>query len=344
VSDRDDDDDARVDVVLRAFPIERQSWSRLGRGLINRTFAVAGEPGHVLQRVSPIFAPEIHHNIRAVTQRLRERGVTTPLIVETRAGTPWHTEADGSVWRLLTRVSGETAPTPTPARAHSAGRLVGRWHAALDDLEHEFVGMRRGVHDTDRHLRALAEALDERPSHRLHQDATRLAEQIFAAARELPPLPPGLERPCHGDLKLDNVVFVGDEAVALVDLDTVGPMSLAHELGDAFRSWCNPSGEDEDREIELDLDIFAAAVEGYRADYGRPFTPPEQLGLLHGIEWIALELSARFLADALLERYFGWDPTRFPTRGAHNLLRARTQLAVHRAAVTSRDRRRDLIR
>src|SRR4051794_16223740 len=47
----------------------------LGRGLINRTYEVRAASGrYVLQRVSKIFDPAIHVNIRAVTARLLARG------------------------------------------------------------------------------------------------------------------------------------------------------------------------------------------------------------------------------------------------------------------------------
>jgi hypothetical protein len=61
------------------------------------------------------------------------------------------------------------------------------------------------------------------------------------------------------------------------------------------------------------------------------------------VEWVALELCARFSADALRESYFGWDPTRYASRGEHNLARARGQWALHGAVVrTRRERARAL--
>ena len=55
---------------------------------------------------------------------------------------------------------------------------------------------------------------------------------------------------------------------------------------------------------------------------------PEARALVGGLGTICLELSARFLADALNESYFGFDATRFATRGDHNLVRGRGQLAL----------------
>ena len=41
---------------------------------------------------------------------------------------------------------------------------------------------------------------------------------------------------------------------------------------------------------------------------------------------IAVELAARFCADALEERYFGWDRERFGSASEHNQARAQSQL------------------
>ena len=50
----------------------------------------------------------------------------------------------------------------------------------------------------------------------------------------------------HGDPKISNLMFArdSDRGLCLIDLDTLGPMPIALELGDALRSWCNPAAED----------------------------------------------------------------------------------------------------
>ena len=100
---------------------------------------------------------------------------------------------------------------------------------------------------------------------------------------------------CHGDLKFNNILFAGsDEAGAerplcLIDLDTLGPMPLAFELGDAWRSWCNRNGEN-NPQAALDLGVFRASLEGYREGLGRALTPEERMALLLGLDWVSVEL------------------------------------------------------
>ena len=86
----------------------------------------------------------------------------------------------------------------------------------------------------------------------------------------------------------------------------------------------------------LDLEILGASLRGYVAGLGRALTADERRGLLLGVEWVSLELAARFAADALFESYFGWDATRFPGRGEHNLVRARGQWSLHEALLATR--------
>lgn len=89
--------------------------------------------------------------------------------------------------------------------------------------------------------------------------------------------------------------------------------------------------------------MFAASLAGYLGALSFALTRAEREALVHGVEWISLELTARFAADALRERYFGWDRSRFPAAGEHNLLRARGQWALHQAALATREARAELL-
>jgi Ser/Thr protein kinase RdoA (MazF antagonist) len=344
--------------VLPRFPIgPRATITPLSGGLINQTFLVTGDDRRlILQRVNPLFPSSIHDNIQAVTTALVRRGLITPLLVPTLDGQRFlelfGTEGgDGghAVWRVMTHVEGASFDVVTgPAQARAAGALVARFHTALTELSHVFVGLRASVHDTAGHLDHLRRAVGAHRDHRLFAAVSSLAQEILRRAAELPTLPALPPRVCHGDLKFNNLLFAGqsaplrDTALCLIDLDTVGPMPLAFEMGDAWRSWCNRNGEDNEV-AELDLQVFAASLDGYRDGLARSLTPDEQRALLLGPEWISLELSARFAADALAETYFGWDSLRFAGRGEHNLVRARGQFSLFAALADSRPGRARLM-
>jgi hypothetical protein len=144
-------------------------------------------------------------------------------------------------------------------------------------------------------------------------------------------------RHCHGDLKISNLLFGESPPTArcLVDLDTVGAGSIAYEIGDAMRSWCNPRGEDAGA-VRFDLVTFSAAMRGYRMAVAGLLARGELGSIAIGLERVCVELAARFCIDIFEDRYFGWDPSRFASRPAHNLVRARGQLELLGAITESR--------
>lgn len=316
--------------VLEAWGMTGATLEPISVGLINRTIlATTGGTRLVLQRLHHIFAASVNLDIAAVTAHLAARGVPTPRLQPTVEGALW-LEAEDGVWRALTFVPGRVVATPTGLpMVRSAGALVARFHRAVADLRHTFAFTRPGAHDTPRHLAHLAAVLSGHAGHDLYDQVRPVADAILAHGRRLPAIPPLPTRIIHGDLKLTNVVFDDalETAVALVDLDTLAHGTIAVELGDALRSWCNPAGES-DPDARLDRGIFAAAVEGYAAAAEGLLTAAEVAAIAPGVETITLELAARFCADALEERYFGWDASRFSRRGEHCLVRARSQLSL----------------
>lgn len=331
---------------LHLWGLAGASVRAIGNGLINRTFEVIEADGRrtILQQVNSLFDPGIHHNIVAVTEHLVQKGVATPRLLPTLDGRPF-AEHEGRVWRRLSAIAGLCVDAlGGPEQARAAGEFVGRWHAALADLEHEFVARRSGVHDTPRHLATLREALTSQREHPSFAEIEPLAERLLAAAEALEPMPYTPERVAHGDLKISNLMFADDRQtpLALVDLDTVAPMTLGYELGDAWRSWCNRAIEDEPS-AAFDLELFEASLVGWQRGFAAPLAAAERHALLLGPEWISLELACRFAADALLENYFGWNPSKFPSRSAHNLARARGQSSLHQAVVATRTARERLL-
>jgi hypothetical protein len=120
-------------------------------------------------------------------------------------------------------------------------------------------------------------------------------------------------------------------------------MPLPLELGDAFRSWCNPRGED-DQSSAFSLELFRGAIEGYAAGAAGWITPAEYSAIVPATLTIYVELAARFCADALNESYFGWDAGRYPSRSVHNQLRAASQLAAARSLLDVRGAAEEVVR
>lgn len=306
-------------------------------GLINTTFLVGEPPRWVVQRVNPLFRPEVHEDIEAVTAHLAARGLVTPRLVRTDTGALCHVADDGAAWRAMDFVPGRTFhKVESPAIAWRGAAFVARFHAATDDLQWTYRHVRPGAHDTPLHMRRLEEsasAPEPLPGARAVADGILEAWRTWSGRLDLPP------RHAHGDLKISNVRFsASGEAICLLDLDTLALLPLDVELGDAWRSWCNPVGEDA-TETHFELATFEAAVRGYTSV--RALSAPEREGLAGGAERIALELASRFCRDVWEDAYFGWNSARFPSRRAHDLFRAQGQLAL---ALSARAQRGDVER
>jgi Ser/Thr protein kinase RdoA (MazF antagonist) len=327
--------------VLAEYGLESARISAFGNGLINQTYLVlaAGDPQErfVLQRVNPIFPPEVNRDIDLVTRRLAAEGLLTPSIVPTRQGALW-VEREQGVWRLLTYIEGVSHDALSGAKqAGEAGALLARFHRAVADIEHRFANLRLGIHDTEKHLGFLEQTLRNKTDHPRYAAVSKLGREILDAAGSLPKLPPLPDRVVHGDPKINNIIFESgsDNALCLIDLDTIARMPLPLEFGDAFRSWCNASGED-GRKGEFSVDLFAPAVEGYASVARGWVTAEEWSAIVPATEIILIELASRFCADALNESYFAWDAENFASHSEHNTVRAAGQLAVARSLARQR--------
>jgi Ser/Thr protein kinase RdoA (MazF antagonist) len=317
--------------VIAAYDLAPESLVRATSGLINTTWFARTAHGAevVLQRLHAIFPAAVNLDIAAVTEHLARKGFATPLLVPNRDGRLW-VEHEGAVWRVLTRIDGINRDAlETPAQARAAGCALATFHRAVSDLDHKFHNARLGVHDTPRHLKNLREALVEHRGHRDFGVIAPLAERVLTLAAALPPLPPTRDRIVHGDPKISNLIFAreSDRAICLIDLDTLSWMPVALELGDALRSWCNPATEDA-KNARFVPAFFEAAVAGYAAAADGFLEPAEWQSIPAGTLTITVELAARFCADALRERYFGWDRARYASASEHNQARTRGQLQV----------------
>lgn len=340
-----------IDTALRALAAygstDGASVTPLGEGLINETYLVErpAREKAVLQRVSPIFARAVHDDIEAITAHLQVRGLVTPRLYRTHLGELSVDLGSDGIWRLMNFICGQSHGVMTKALAAPAGALVGRFHAALIDLPHQFHFVRTGAHDLGGHLARLARVSDVAARSNFVPPEAAVPQEFFALAQALirygETLPLSLELPlrlCHGDLKASNLRFDDSgEGICLLDLDTLAYLPLAFELGDALRSWCNRRGEDV-TDSEFDLEIFEEALRGYARPSATFLTPAEKESLVFGTLRITFQLAVRFAVDVVEQKYFRWNNRRFASRAAHNFVRVTGQWRLCQSLLAVRSR------
>ncbi|MBQ4516297.1 MAG: aminoglycoside phosphotransferase family protein, partial [Clostridia bacterium] len=134
-------------------------------------------------------------------------------------------------------------------------------------------------------------------------------------------------RVTHNDTKLNNVLFDNktDEAVCVIDLDTVMPGSMLYDYGDSIRFGASSGPEDEKDldKIYCDLELFDAYTKGFLEELSDSITEKELDLLPFSARLMTYECGIRFLADYLNgDTYF---KIHYPEQ---NLDRCRTQFKL----------------
>ena len=318
--------------ILQAWNITQHILPAPDAGLINHTYLVGEPPEAVLQWVNPIFDPKIHIDLTAITAHLHQKGLVTPSLLPTGSGDSF-VETDNGSWRLWTFIQGRTLHQIHSATiANEAGAMLARFHRALEDYAVPRTGAVRDIHNTQLRMDNLVQALSQGQSHPLWSEVEPLGETILSAWESLDVFPDLPLRTCHGDPKISNLHFhpTEERAICMLDLDTVGPQRIDAELGDAWRSWCNPAGESDPKASRFDFELFRQSLHGYVQEAPQ-LAPDEKESLVPGIMRISLELSARFCADALQNTYFAENRTLYPVKGRHNLTRALSQFTLYQS-------------
>ena len=323
-----------------------------GRGRIHDTFVVelrgtSGPRKLLLQRINE----RVFRNVDAVMENVARvcahlSGKAAALggadvqrralqLVPTRDGRAYARDVDGSPYRAFVFIDGAHSlpEAARPEHARQAGRAFGELQRWLEDLPppplRETIA---GFHDTEARLAQLADAVARDDLGRaglVASDLSVVRAHALLATRFADALASGRlpTRVAHNDAKMDNVLFddVRDEALCVVDLDTVMPGSWLHDFGDLARSVACGNAEDspDPSSVKLRMPVLSALTEGYVREVAPALTEGEWELLPLAPSLIALELAARFLADHLSgDRYFKvMEP-------GQNLVRARVQLRV----------------
>jgi Ser/Thr protein kinase RdoA (MazF antagonist) len=312
----------RPEVIVQHFALPAvRTVTPVRSGLLHATYRVVTVGGKfVVQRLHTAIPDSAVDDMRMVTAYLVSCGLQVPSLVSTLDGRPFVRDTSGGRWRVYPWLPGHVLESlPDPAMAREAGRLVGLLHkhlAACDYLPQDSIPH---FHDT---AFVLAELQNVHP---------QLPDAVRGIADDILTMLPSLivadepQQLIHGDLKISNLIFDDlGHAVGIIDFDTILRHARAIDLGDAFRSWCNRTAED-DPDATFDVVCFEAAVSGYAEGFGRPSGPQERARHLRATKQITLELAARILIDVVHDIYFGFDAARYPHRRAHNVARARGQ-------------------
>ena len=181
----------------------------------------------------------------------REGFPAAPLVLTTDGAA--HVEAAGRPAMLFAFAEGDELERDevTPAHCRAIGGQVGRLHA----MGARFAATRPNPYRWSRVAEWIAELEPDGGGDPLVAPSLPMLREELEASTTLPDCPRGL---VHGDLFLDNVLWVGDRVSALLDWEMSCVDALAYDVAVLVNAWCY--GE------RFEPALVRALLAGYRAE------------------------------------------------------------------------------
>ena len=310
-----------------------------GNGHINSTFLVYTKGGkeYVLQKINSIVFKDVDllmNNVYEVTRYLRKNGFESLHPVKTEDG-KLYIEEENSFYRLYDYIEGTVCyeKVTNVMMIYNDAKAFGKLHKTLAKFDVSKIGeVIPDFHNTLKRYENLKDAIKEDKCGRVDTCLEEI-ETVEKYKDQYGKIIEGIKSGeisnavTHNDPKINNVLFdkFSGEIRAVIDLDTVMPGSYLYDYGDALRSLFTGDNEDSE-ELNLliaDRTIFEGYTKGYLSEMKDILTPKEIEYLPFSVFLLSIECGMRFLEDYIRgDVYF---KTKYYN---HNLIRARTQLAL----------------
>lgn len=298
---------------------------------INRN--VFKDPHAVMTNVERVT----HHINDKVLRRKHDLGGQTLNLFPARVGGVWVEDEKGTVWRCYNHIEGCVTYdiVENERQAFQAAHAFGAFQDLVSDLDASLIAETiPDFHNTRKRYDRLMEVIAADPCGRApgvkeECDFIREREPLVDVLLDLADAGKIPLRVTHNDTKINNVMIDAqtDEAVCVIDLDTVMPGLALYDFGDLIRTATSPAAEDEMdlSKVEMQMPMFRALVEGYLDAAGSFLNETEVRHLAFSGRLITLEVAIRFLTD-----YLEGDVYFKTHRPGQNLDRCRNQLQLVR--------------
>ncbi len=285
---------------------------------------------------------ELMENISLVTSHIRSKlagrydnvDQRCLRVIPTRSGSSVYRDKDGEYWRTYQFIDKvRTYKTITNEKqARLLGEAIGNFQLQLSDFDGNLLYETiPHFHDMRLRYNQLQAATEVNFNNRL-QLVEKELQYLFENKERGYLLWDRLQdgslpvRVTHNDTKINNVLFSldGNEALCIIDLDTVMPGTILFDTGDMIRTATTTAEEDATdlSQVTCNTGLHQALLQGYfsKAEF---LTPLERSLVRESGRNITQIMAVRFLTDYLNgDRYYHID------RENQNLDRARNQIAL----------------
>ncbi len=326
-----------IEVIRNFFPNrETASCVPFGNGHINSTFKLSLEnetQEYILQKINTkVFKnpQQIVQNHFKIQNHINTDNIEIPFLINLKENQYLYIDDEKNVWRMMNFIkdSYSVEIVSDETEAYQAGKGYGWFLSACSGLNpSDFTEAIPNFHKLSFRINQLDEVvtLDKVSRYDSVKDVvdfykereqTLLKIEALINQNKIP------LRVVHNDTKINNLLFRNKEAIAVIDLDTVGPGSVFFDYGDALRTICNTAAEDEENLNIVDFSIksFEKFTEGYLNQIKLILNNKEKEFLYLAPIYMTFIIGIRFLTD-----YLDGDNYYKTSYSEHNLVRSLVQ-------------------
>ncbi len=336
-----------ISKVLQEYGYDAKKFKaqKINSGHINYTFSVI--PGFVLQRINKnvFLRPQIlSSNLRVASNFLRKNVADylflTPIL--SKKGQDLVFDEQGYAWRLFPYIENTITINEVeyPKQAFEAAKAFGQLTKLLSPCDvNLFEETIPQFHNLSFRYAQFVQSFKMASGDRIEK-AKKLCREYESfkylvdeynnlIAKNRLKL-----RVMHNDTKINNVLFQKDtdEAICVIDLDTLMPGYFIYDLGDMVRSFVSPAAEDETdlSKVMVRKEIYEAILDGYLSEMKDVLTDDEKKAIPIAGPFMTYMIGLRFLTDFLNgDKYY---QTIYPLQ---NLDRAANQLSLLQKLMTN---------
>ncbi len=339
--------------IFNEFQVQSkyQSYQELNSGHINDTYLIEtfGEPNYVLQKINGNVFKDAKNLVKnkvlvsAYLQdkfaHLSEQEISRKVLcfVKTKRNTFFYEDEFGGIWNLSIYIENTTTYLKTPSSkiAYEAGKATGFFLESTTDFDaSKLVDILPQFHSVSYRYKQFKEALSKATNEAI-EEAKFQIEFVEKHISEMLQIDKAIQhdeiqlRLTHSDTKISNILFSNEQALCLIDTDTVMNGVIHFDYGDAIRTICATANEDEKdiALVDFNLDFFKSYTQGFFSEL-KNISEKEIYYLATSVKMMPFIMGARFLTDFLNGNVYYK-----VAYENHNLDRAKNQFAYVNAII-----------
>lgn len=354
-----------INNILSHFSIKGDflDYEKVETGHINDSYFIKtnapGCSGYFLQWINSYIFKDVKglmNNISIVVQHLSAKLAEHPElafkileIIPTKSGEKYFLDAEVQYWRLYTFIDKSHVydVVENTTIAYEGGKAFGIFMSLLADLP--AAGLTETIpdfHNMEKRLATFYNSMKINSVDRIKEIPAEI-DFIQQRAEKMLSIPELIRtgllpvRITHNDTKFNNILFNSDDqAICIVDLDTVMPGSILFDFGDAIRTGANTASEDEKdlSKVDINLPIYEAYTRGFIASTRHTLTEAEIANLAFAARFMTFIIGLRFLTD-----FVDGDPYFRTSYPDHNLDRAKVQFRLLEAMERNADKMQEIV-